>query len=181
MDCSTKTVQRLIATAGDAIVAAGQTRRRRVAWRRDIRGQRVEAPIYRIDEDGRPQLVGRLAPIWPEGCHAGLNAPAWPAPEAARDGWYHGLPYPRYDLRPQGFLGRTFARQHAIALGLPVDPRQWDDDALLIGLGSFGADLPGDLLVGDVALRRFLDGRLQGATSLAADTLPAAYANLGTR
>jgi hypothetical protein len=181
LGCSTKTAQRLVASAGEAVVAAGQTRRRRIAWRREIRGQRVEAPLYRIDAEGRPQPVGRLRPIWPQGCHVDTDGPAWPAPDEARDGWYAGLPYPLYDLRPQGFLGRAFARRHATGLGLPPDPRLWDDDALLLGLAAFGDDLPGALLVGDAALRRFLDGRLSATAPLGAAELPAAYADLAAR
>lgn len=178
LGCSTKTAQRLIVTAGDAVVAAGRTRRRRIAWRREIRGQRVEAHVYRIDAEGRPQLVGTLRPIWPQGCHLDDVSPAWPTPQEALDGWYGGLPYPFYDLRPQGFLGRAFARRHAAGLGLSPDPRDWDDDGLLLCLGAFGDDLPGELLVGDPALRRFLDDRLNTAPPLADAGLPAAYGRL---
>ncbi|HEY0954629.1 MAG TPA: type II toxin-antitoxin system HipA family toxin YjjJ [Roseateles sp.] len=181
LDCSTKTAQRLVAAAAEAVVGAGQTRRRRVAWRRDIRGQRIEAPLYRIDADGRPQSVGLLRPVWPQGCHFDAEAPAWPAPDEARDGWYAGLPYPLYDLRPQGFLGRAFARRHASGLSLPADPRLWDDDMLLLGLAAFGDDLPGELLVGDAALRRLLDARLATPAPLGPDELPAAYAELAAQ
>ncbi|CAM3726956.1 type II toxin-antitoxin system HipA family toxin YjjJ [Roseateles saccharophilus] len=181
LGCSTKTAQRLVGAAGDAVVAAGHTRRRRIAWRRELRGQRAEASLYRINADGRPQTIGRLSPVWPQGCHLDAEAPAWPAPEEARDGWYGGLPYPLYDLRPQGFLGRAFARRHAAGLGLPPDPRMWDDNALLLGLAACGDDLPGDLLVGDAALRRFLDARLVGAAPLGAAELPTAYADLAAQ
>lgn len=181
LGCSVKTVQRLVAAAGEAIVAAGRTRRRRLAWRRDFRGQRIASPVYRIDAEGRAQSVGVLRPIWPHGCHFEAAVPAWPTPEEAGDGWYAGLPYPLYDLRPQGFLGRAFARQHAAALNLPPDPRQWDDDALLLGLSQFGDDLPGDLLLGDTALRRFLDARLQQAPPLPESGQVETYAHLATQ
>ncbi|PTT84526.1 hypothetical protein DBR42_15005, partial [Pelomonas sp. HMWF004] len=181
LGCSTKTAQRLIAAAGDAAVGAGQTRRRRIAWRRDVRGQRTESPVYRVGTQGRPERVGLLRPISPQGCHFEVESPAWPAPDEARDGWYGGLPYALYDLRPQGFLGRAFARRHGATLGLPPDPRQWDDDALLLGLGAFGDDLPGDLLVGDLALRRFLDTRLQATAPLPDAGLAAAYAGLAAQ
>lgn len=178
---STKTAQRLIATAGDSVAAAGHTRRRRVAWRRDFRGQRASTPVYRIDPDGRPQTVGSLRAIWPQGCLLDVDSPAWPTPGEARDGWYLGLPYPLYDLRPQGFLGRALARRHAAGLGLAADPRDWDDDALVLSLSTFGDDLPGALLVGDTALRRFLGGRLGAAAPLAGADLPAAYTRLAVQ
>ncbi|MEO6279532.1 type II toxin-antitoxin system HipA family toxin YjjJ [Roseateles sp.] len=181
LGCSTKTAQRLIATAGDAAMAAGQTRRRRIAWRREIRGLRVEAPVYRIDAEGRPQRVGVLRPIWPQGCHLEGIAPARPTQMQATDGWHDGLPYPLYDLRPQGFLGRAFARRHAPGLSLPPDPRDWDDDALLLGLSAFGDDLPGELIVGDAALRRFLDARLNQAWPIFEAELLAAYTALAAQ
>jgi len=181
LGCSTKTAQRLVAAAGEAVVAAGQTRRRRIAWRREFRGQRVDAPVYRIDADGRPQSVGRLRPIMPTGCHFETMAPAWPTAEASRDGWHDGLLYPLYDLRPQGFLGRSFASRHASPLGLPPDARLWDDDALLLALGTVGEDLPGELLIGDTALRRLLDARLNPATPLPETDQLAAYASFATQ
>lgn len=181
LNCSTKTVQRLVGSAGDAVVAAGQTRRRRVAWRRDLRGQRLAVPVYRLDADGRPQSVGMLRPVAPSGCHFEPLSPAWPTADESRDGWYDGLPYPLYDLRPQGFLGRAWARRHAPALRLPTDPRQWDDDALLLSLSTLGDDLPGDLLLGDEALRRCLDMRLQATPGLPEASLGAAYADLADR
>jgi len=181
LGCSTKTVQRLVAAAGDAVLGAGQTRRRRIAWRREIRGQHSETPLYLIDAEGRPQPLGRLTPIWPQGCHVEATPPAWPLPDEARDVWYEGLPYPLYDLRPQGFLGRAFARQHADTLALPTDPRLWGDDALLLALGAFGDDLPGALLLGDTALRRCLDTRLHAPPPLTEAERPAAYAALAAQ
>ena len=97
--CTTKTAQRLVATASDAVVAAGQTQRRRFSWRREIRSRRVEAPLYRIDAEGRPQHVGLLRR--PQSCHVDATALAWPTPAEASDGWYNGLPYPLYDMSPQ--------------------------------------------------------------------------------
>ncbi len=38
-----------------------------------------------------------------------LPAGTWPVPDEARDGWWEGLPYPFYDMRPQGYMGRQFA------------------------------------------------------------------------
>lgn len=181
LGCSTKTVQRLILSAGDRTIAAGQTRRRRVAWRREIRGQRLALPLYRIDATGRANAIGMLRPIAPAGCQLDAPQPAWPIDDASRDGWYDGLPYPLYDLRPQGFLGRAWARRDGPTLALPPDPRQWDDDALLLSLSALGDDLPGDLLLGDDALRRCLDTRLQPSEPLPDHGLSAAYAELADR
>lgn len=175
LGCATKTAQRLIASAGAAVIGAGQTRRRRVAWRRPLRGVLAELPVYRIAADGRPQELGRLRPVWPQGCHLETTTPPWPLADENRDGWHDGLPYPLYDIRPQGFLGRAFAREHAGALALPADPRLWDDAAILMGLSRQGDDLPGDLLIGDAALRRCLDARLQPTVALREADLERVY------
>jgi hypothetical protein len=40
------------------------------------------------------------------------------------------------------------------ALNVPADPRNWSDDDTLVYLQAEGDDLPGDLVIGDVPLRR---------------------------
>jgi hypothetical protein len=93
-----------------------------------------------------------------------------------QDGWFDGLPYPIVDMRPQGFLGRGFARQHARLLGVPEDPEAWNDDDIVHALSIAGADQPGDLVLGEAAYRQFLEMRRPGAVRFLASTdLDAAY------
>jgi hypothetical protein len=65
-----------------------------------------------------------------------------------------GLPWFLDDMRPQGFMGRTFAHAHP-ELQLGSDPRHWNDDDVLRALALFGDDLPGNLIVGELAFQRF--------------------------
>ena len=51
----------------------------------------------------------------------------------AGDGVFAGLPVFLADARPQGFLGRTFARRHA-DFGLPDKPENWSDDDAIVAL-----------------------------------------------
>jgi hypothetical protein len=74
------------------------------------------------------------------------------------------------DLRPQGFLGRAFARQYAKALLCPEDPRLWRADQTLHALLAFGSDLPGNLVIGERALQAAMT--LQGSTVLDLHDLP---------
>jgi HipA-like C-terminal domain len=67
---------------------------------------------------------------------------------------HDGLPWFLNDMRPQGFMGRTFAQSHP-ALSLGPDPRYWSDDDTLRALALGGDDLPGNLIVGDMAFQRF--------------------------
>jgi hypothetical protein len=68
---------------------------------------------------------------------------------------HDGLPWFLSDMRPQGFMGRTFVQAHP-ELNLPVDLRYWSDDDALRALVQMGDDLPGNLIVGQPALDRYL-------------------------
>ena len=151
------TLSRALQKLGDQVIARGGSRRVRYALRRELRGQTVALPLYRIDAQGRGAQIGMLDCIAPEGTALTLQQPLdWPLPDAMRDGWFDGVPYPLLDMRPQGFLGRDFARRCAGTLGVPENPEQWSDDDILHVLSVVGSDLPGDLILGEEAYRRFL-------------------------
>jgi hypothetical protein len=76
-----------------------------------------------------------------------------------RDGWFDGLPYPIFDMRPQGFLGRNFAHAHALDLAVSENPDAWPDDDIAYVLATLGHDQPGDLILGETSYRRFLENR----------------------
>lgn len=81
---------------------------------------------------------------------------------------FDGLPWFLDDMRPQGFMGRTFAHTHP-ELQLGNDPRYWSDDDALRALALCGDDLPGNLVVGEAAFARFhsLSQRVSRAASIA--------------
>ncbi len=86
-------------------------------------------------------------------------------------------------MRPQGFLGRNFARQHAEMLQIPADPTVWSDDHALHAMSLLGADLPGNLIVGEPAccqwLARLQDARLgRGDAPVPEHAVEQAYASL---
>jgi len=72
------------------------------------------------------------------------------------NGVFSGLPFFLQDLRPQGYLGRAIAREVAPTIGVPDDPRLWQDDDLLAYLLAAGNDLTGDFVLGDRALEHAL-------------------------
>jgi hypothetical protein len=82
------------------------------------------------------------------------SAPAWLHAEFA-DGLFPDLPWFIDDMRPQGFMGRSFARRYGEVLGLNADPRDWSADSTLTVLLRFGDDMPGDFVIGDRALEQF--------------------------
>lgn len=174
------TLARELAALAPRIVTRGGSRRIRHALRRPLRGNEAPLPLYRVDEQGRVVELGLLDLVQPAG--SALSDPAafpWPLAEAMRDGWFDGLPYPLVDMRPQGFLGRSFAREHALALGVSANADEWSDDDVAWVLANQGHDLPGDLILGETSCRRFLALRDAGGEGFLDDgQLPEAYPRL---
>jgi hypothetical protein len=165
------TLARALRSLGDCVISRGGSRRTRYALRRALRGSHASLPLYRIDASGQGHDVAQLDPIYPAGSALNFAEPfPWPlSPDEMADGWFEGLPYPLLDMRPQGYIGRHFARHHALDLGVSDNPEQWSDDDILHVLSLWGHDQPGDLLLGDVAYRRFLDVRTEGADGFLRD------------
>lgn len=169
---SRATFMRLIKAAGERIVAAGNARRARYALRRPLRGNITPLPLYQIDADGQGHEIGLLSLTHPEGSVLEFSAPfLWPLDRNMADGWFDGLPYPITDMRPQGFLGRNFARNHALDLGVSDNPEHWSDDDIAHVLATTGFDQPGNLILGETAYRRFLEYRRTGSDRFLADAL----------
>ena len=104
------TLHRLLQEQGGALIATGKARRTRHALRRPLRGDLTELPLYEVDGDGRANLIAHLALVYPQGSCMELAGTIWPVPIESRDGWWEGLPYPLFDMRPQGYMGRQLAR-----------------------------------------------------------------------
>ena len=124
----------------------GAARSQRYVLPRTVPGVGREVSVMRVNAQGQPAPFARLLP---------LEGGAFWVDEAdgvsARHG---GLPWFLDDMRPQGFMGRTFAYAHP-ELQLGADPRNWSDDDALRALALFGDDLPGNLIVGEAAFQRF--------------------------
>ena len=173
---SRPSLMRAIDALGNQVVTRGRARRTSYAARRDVKGSNQNIPFYRIDTHGGVHDAGFIEPIYPIGSAATFNEPfAWPLVDDMRDGWFGGLPYPLTDMRPQGFLGRNFAHQFAPLLQVDVDITRWNDDDILHVLSVLGWDLPGNYIVGEPALRRFLDEKQTRHHFLTADELPQIY------
>lgn len=85
----------------------------------------------------------------------------WPALLGVefKDGVFPGLPWFLDDARPQGFLGRAFARKYGVSLGQSNNPADWSNAAVAESLLRFGNDLPGAFVLGRDALARAMAGR----------------------
>ena len=175
---SIPTLHRMLHALGDQVIATGKARRTRYALRRDLRGDSRPLPLYEIDDAGRAGLLTHLSLVRPQGSCMPLADTGWPLPEESRDGWWDGLPYPLHDMRPQGYMGRQFARAEHHQLGVSANPQAWSDDDVAYVLSRSGADLSGNLILGDHAFERWQAIKLAPPEPLRSRGLGAAYADL---
>lgn len=148
LNVSRPTLARALAAMPGEIVTIGAARSTRYALWDNFRGL-TDIPVYRINESGQIKPLGLLRPVRPEGFVM-----------AQSDGitvYYEGLPWWLTDMRPQGFLSRAYAHQHAAGLGLPADVRHWSDTDSLRALLSNRGDTVGNLLLGNLARDWFVN------------------------
>ena len=115
---------------------------------RAVRSLPVAIPVHHLSPEGSPSLVGTLMAL-EGGGYLYLAA-------QERSELFEGLPWFLQDMRPQGYIGRSFRDAYAQGLGLGENLAEWSDDDVLYALSEFGEDSPGNLIVGDKALQRFL-------------------------
>lgn len=178
LEVSVPTLHRMLPELGERLVVAGKARRTRYALRRPLRGELAEWPVYEVDEAGRASLMGPLALVCPQGSRMPLAEAGWPVPPESLDGWWDGLPYPLHDMRPQGYMGRQFARLAHREFNVAANPDAWSDDDTVHVLSRVGADASGSLILGDAAFARWQAGKLAPAEPLRERGLGKAYAAL---
>jgi len=128
------------------VLKVGAARSQRYVLARHVAGVGREVQVMRVDALGQPAPFARLVPL--EG------GAFWVDEADGVSAKHDGLPWFLDDMRPQGFMGRTFAHAHP-ELQLGSDPRHWSDDDMLRALTQFGDDLPGNLILGEAAFARF--------------------------
>ena len=145
---SQPTVSRALAPLIQAgqVQKVGAARSQRYLLPRTVPGVGNEVLVMHIDAQGRPSPFARMVPL--EG------GAFWVDEVDGEHRRHDGLPWFLDDMRPQGFMGRTFAHAHP-ALQLGHDPRHWSDDDVLRAMTLYGDDLPGNLIMGEAAFQRF--------------------------
>ena len=128
------------------VCKVGAARAQRYVLPRAVPGVGSQVPVMRVDAQGKASPFARLTPL--------VGGAFWVEEADGVSAQHGGLPWFLDDMRPQGFMGRTFAHAHP-ELQLGSDPRNWNDDDVLRALALFGDDLPGNLIVGEAAFQRF--------------------------
>ncbi len=148
MGVSQPTVSRALAPllATGQVRGIGAARAKRYALPRHVADVGSDIAIMRVDSKGTVTPFARMMPL--------PGGPFWVDEADGVSQLHDGLPWFLNDMRPQGFMGRSFAHAHP-ELQLAADPRNWSDDDALKALAWFGDDLPGNLIVGEQAFLRY--------------------------
>ncbi|MEL4892582.1 type II toxin-antitoxin system HipA family toxin YjjJ [Xanthomonas protegens] len=162
LQISQPTVSRLLASAGEQVLRIGKARATRYVLTRSLGRAGHRWPLFRIDSRGRAETLGHLHAMHGDGY---LFVPQVTCPALIHgdfaSGLFPGLPWFLDDQRPQGFLGRAFARRVAEDIGAPQDLQRWQPDDVVLALLRHGDDQPGDLVLGEFALQRAQQAALQ--------------------
>jgi hypothetical protein len=166
LQVSQPTVSRALAPLiqSGEVQKVGAARKQRYVLPRTVRDVGRSVPMVRIDAQGRPSPFGRMVPL--------ASGAVWVDEEDGLSKRFDGLPWFLDDMRPQGFIGRTFASTHP-ELALGNDPRFWSDDDVLRAMALCGDDLPGNLVVGEAAFARFHTLPQRASRVASADAYPA--------
>jgi hypothetical protein len=176
---SQQTLSRRLAQVKDDLVRIGKAQRTLYARRRNIGRVGSQWPLYKIDSLARPELLGTLYSLeagqwWIDFKQA---APVLAAGDFS-DGLYPDLPWFLIDARPQGFLGRQFAKKHALELNAPDDVERWQADDILLGYLRYGDELPGNIIVGEQALQQALSSQPQATNAMSEEQRSSRYGQL---
>lgn len=169
LEISQPTLSRLVASS-ERVIRIGNARAARYVLSREIARAGHAWPLYRIDAYGHAETLGELRAVHGDGFHfqSARPLPAFLGGDFA-NGLFPGLPWFLDDQRPQGFLGRTFARRVAADIGASEELTRWRPDDVVLALLRHGDDQPGDLVLGEPALQNALQHALvpEGAMPVA--------------
>ncbi|RAJ98458.1 type II toxin-antitoxin system HipA family toxin YjjJ [Aliidiomarina maris] len=118
-------------------------------------------PVYRVDLAGTVSKIAHLYAVYPAESYLVeyfREGNTDQQPETIVEWTYfESLPWWLTDMRPQGFLGRSFANQlRAKGELIDADPRTWSEDQVLSVLAAYPQDSIGNLLVGEQAYQAWL-------------------------
>lgn len=155
LNISRPTLSRAVKTAGDRVVRIGQAKASRYALASHSLGA-SHLPLYEVNARGGVQQLGVAITLSNGGTYLSEVLPerGYLLGEAG-DGLFDGLPYYLDDMRPQGFLGRMIAQDLQSSGLYPQNPQHWSSVDIGRYLVQYGGDQPGNLILGDTALRQF--------------------------
>lgn len=129
----------------DSFLKTGNARTTLYFLRKPLFDAEHSWPVYRVTPEGHAEYFADIHSVYPGGFVSYFRKEkTWELTDS--------LPWWLADMRPQGFMGRSLARQlSAQQTGFPDDPRYWSDADILKALTSYPRDNIGNLIVGDSA------------------------------
>lgn len=135
---SQPTLSRMLKKQSAKLVVVGQSTSPRYALKAEH-----SWPVFEVDADGKVQELVELKAVEPHYF-------------VIENQLFADLPYFLGDMRPSGFLGRLVPTLHP-ELALPRDILTWSAQTTLKYLSNVGFNSPGNLLVGEISVQRFLN------------------------
>jgi hypothetical protein len=154
LDLSQAAVSRLLRglVSAGRVFRLGTTRGARYGLLRPIANIGSQWELRRIDEGGNVRLMGQLHALAANQYSLSPSTGIHLAPREVTE----GIPYFLQDARPGGFLGRAVPQRYP-ELGLPQRVDDWKDDHTLQYLTRRGADVFGDLILGDESFNQYVE------------------------
>lgn len=158
---SQPTISRALMTLSGELVRVGRGRNQRYGMLQPIEELGSSWPLYLIGPDGNPEQLGTLHSVLEKGFWLERTSTKWNSlfTEEFPDDYFPDLPWFLDDYRPQGFLGRAFARKHAESLGLGPNPVDWGGQKVVEAMLRFGSDFHGAFVLGRDSLAEALAAR----------------------
>jgi len=146
-------VSNYLRSESDIFLKTGNARATKYFLRKPLIGAEYSWPVYRITLEGHAEYFADLHSVQPNGFVSYFKKEKnWEFTDS--------LPWWLADMRPQGFLGRSLARQLATQQsGFPDDPRYWSDAEILKALINHPRDNIGNLIVGNAAYDHWVNNQ----------------------
>ncbi|WP_113907617.1 type II toxin-antitoxin system HipA family toxin YjjJ [Aliidiomarina celeris] len=157
------TVSRQLNRLGERVIRAGAGRSTRWYLPRPLEatGGLYRLPVYRVDKARTVSKIAHLYSVFPAESYLveyfRENKEQERSETVVEWTYFESLPWWLTDMRPQGFLGRSFANQLRERGELvDADPRMWSEDEILSMLAKHPQEGIGNLLLGEEAYRQWL-------------------------
>ncbi len=136
-----------IKTLGERVHRLGAARSTRYALKKDILGLPAQQAIGLASSEGHSQAWGSLTHLHPNQTHTTTKGGEWLTSMGR-------LPWFLTPLRPQGFLGRQYARLRS---DFPADPEDWSLAQTLYIIAQHAHNAPGAFDLGQMENGRLVD------------------------
>lgn len=171
---SRPTLARAVAVAPE-VVRIGRGRSTHYSLAGPVRGE-WRWPLYRLDAQAQVHELGTLIALQ----HGEMLLDGAATPNALGrspllPGLFPDLPWWLNDLRPSGFLGRSYAHRMADTLRVPADLNSWNTEHALTALLHGGSSQAGDLILGEAALQQAVQAIARPPDAVLADARATAY------